>query len=46
MDTFENLLEALESYSDAKAEYNKAKALCQHSHQYLLHHEREWLDRR
>jgi hypothetical protein len=45
MDTFEALLEALEAYSDAKAEYKKAKDSCQHSHGYFLHHEREVLDR-
>jgi hypothetical protein len=45
MDTFEALLEAIEAYSDANAEYKKAKASCQHSHQYFLHHEREALDR-
>lgn len=42
MDTFEDLLAAVEAYSDAKAEYNKAKEGCREA--YFLHPERERLD--
>lgn len=43
MDTFEALLEAMEAYSDAKAEYKKASQNCVVG--YFLHREREALDR-
>lgn len=43
MDTFEELLEAIEAYSDAKAEYKKASQNCVVG--YFLHREREALTR-
>lgn len=43
MDTFDELLEAFEAYSDAKAEYNKASETCVVG--YFLHREREARDR-
>lgn len=43
MDTFEALLEAIEAYSDAKAEYKKASQNCVVG--YFLHREREAVDR-
>lgn len=42
MDTFEKLLEAIEAYSDARAEYKKAKEGCQNY--YFLDREIERLN--